>query len=69
MKMGSRQEERPVSPPRRSILNRVEEIDRNKKRSPTPLPGHHKKKEKSNDSMDDLEADLVVCDLQKKLSS
>lgn len=51
MKMGNRTEERPASPPRKNIINRVEEIDRNKKRSPTPLPGHHKKKEKPNDSL------------------
>jgi hypothetical protein len=68
MKMGNRTEEKPVSPPRKSIINRAEEIDRNKKRSPTPLPGHHKKKEKTKETLEDLEADLVVCDLQKRLS-
>lgn len=66
--MAVRSDERPASPPRKGILKRAEEADRSKKRSPTPLPGRPRRKERGGEGLDELEADLAVCELQKKLS-
>lgn len=55
---------------RKGIINRSDEPERFKKRSPTPVPGHAKRKEKVEDGADEqLEAGLAICELQRRLQS
>lgn len=55
---------------RRGMINRNDDYEPVKKRSPTPLPGKVKKKNKGEDNVDEqLEAEITICELQKRLQS